>query len=215
MGKRGLFVTLEGGEGAGKSTLAASLEAYAESAGIRTCLTREPGGTPTAEKIRNIVLHSAQDDSLSHLTSALLMSAARSDHLEKRIMPALERGELVICDRFSDSTRVYQSVDGGLSADTLKALETITVRDYMPELTVILDADPEALVQRRAARDDAPQYDVYEARELAFHREVRNGFLEIAKREPHRCAVIDALRPAAEIADQVWRLIRERTEDTP
>lgn len=207
---RGLFVTLEGGEGVGKSTLAANLKARADRANIPIHLTREPGGTKAAEQIRDVVLHAPATDPLSPISEALLMNAARADHVEKRIRPALERGELVICDRFADSTRVYQGIGGGVPPGTISALEHIAVDDKGPALTLILDAAPTALLERRTARDGAEQPDTFEARDLAFHERVRAGFLDIANEEPDRCVVLDALSPAEDLADAAWSLILDR-----
>lgn len=210
MPERGLFVTLEGGEGVGKSTLAANLKARADASNIPVHLTREPGGTKAAEQIRDIVLLAPAADALSSISEALLMNAARADHVEKRIGPALERGELVICDRFADSTRVYQGVGGGVPTRTIDALEHIAVDDKGPALTLILDAAPTALLERRNARDSATKPDTFEARDLAFHERVRAGFLDIAKQEPDRCVVLDALTPAEDLADTAWSLILDR-----
>lgn len=210
MPERGLFVTLEGGEGVGKSTLASSLKARADASGIPVYLTREPGGTQAAEQIRDVVLHTPDTDPLSPVAQALLMNAARADHYEKRIAPALERGELIICDRFADSTRVYQGVGGGMSIDAILALERISFDNNHPALTLILDAAPAALLERRQSRDSATNPDAFEARDLAFHERVRTGFLDIANQAPDRCVVLDALTPAEALADAAWILIERK-----
>ncbi len=210
MPKQGLFVTLEGGEGVGKSTLAANLKARAGTAGFTVYLTREPGGTPAAEHIRDVVLRVPDTDPLSPASQALLMNAARADHFEKVITPALQRGELVICDRFADSTRVYQGVGGGMSSEDISALERISFDSKHPALTLILDAAPATLLERRQSRDGATAPDAFEARDLAFHERVRTGFLDIAEQEPNRCIVLDALMPAESLADAAWQLILDR-----
>lgn len=211
MPEQGLFVTLEGGEGVGKSTLAANLKVRADASGITVYLTREPGGTPAAEQIRDVVLHTPDTDPLSPVSQALLMNAARADHFEKRITPALQRGELVICDRFADSTRVYQGVGGGMSSEAITALERISFDNKHPALTLILDAAPAALLERRKTRDSAADPDAFEARDLEFHERVRAGFLGIAKQEPGRCVVLDALTPADTLADAAWKLILDKS----
>lgn len=186
----GLFVTLEGGEGSGKSTLAKALADDLMARGHAVEQTREPGGTRLAEKVRAIALAPEDDDGWSPLAQVLLMNAARGDHLDKRIRPALARGAIVLCDRFLDSTRVYQGMQGGVGAATLACLESMVVADDRPDLTLVLDAPPGDLLVRRTGR--AGPDDPYERRDLAFHEAVRAGFLDIARAEPDRCAVLDA-----------------------
>lgn len=156
--------------------------------------TREPGGTPTAETLRDIALSGG----ISSLTTALIMNAARRDHLEKTIRPALAGGTWVICDRFSDSTRAYQSATGGIDPIVLDELEAMTVEDNQPDLTLILDAPPEDLIERRHAR--GLPTDTFEARDLEFHQTIRAEFLGIADRNPARCRVLNALLPEEELA---------------
>ena len=204
---RGFFVTLEGGEGAGKSTLARGLKAKAEVMDIVVRLTREPGGTKAAEAIRDLALHAPDNSPLSPTTQALLMNAARADHFEKVIQPALSLGEIVICDRFADSTRVYQGTCGGVPSSNLSALEHVSFKDKVPQLTFILDACPKDLIARRQARDSGEPLDAFEARDLAFHQAVREGFLDIAKQESERCVVLNALESEDVLAAQAWALI--------
>jgi len=198
----GRFITLEGGEGTGKSTLQAALQARLAEQGIDAVLTREPGGTPRAEAIRALVLNPPGEKAFSVLAEALLMNAARSDHLDNLIRPALAAGKWVICDRFSDSTRVYQGVSGELSTETLLALERHVVGATRPDLTLVLDAPVGIAHARRAARQGAA--DVFEQRDLDFHQSVRHAFAEIARAEPGRCRLIDASRAAADVADAAW-----------
>lgn len=190
--KRGRFITLEGGEGTGKSTLIAGLTTALRDRGISVIVTREPGGTPLAEKIRELALNPPEDHEWSPLAHALLMNAAREDHLIRQIRPALARGLWVICDRFADSTRAYQSIDG-VPLSVLKSFETAVVGETAPDLTLILDAAPEDLSERRRVRDVT---DVFEAKGMDFHGKVRAAFLAIAKQEPERCKLIDAVLPA-------------------
>ena len=198
MTQSGRFITLEGGEGAGKSTLIQGLSVEFQRRNIAVDITREPGGTPLAEEVRSLALNPPEEQSWSALSHALLMNTARRDHLEKRIRPALEQGTWVLCDRFADSTRAYQSVDG-VPAETLLAIEKAVIGETKPDLTLILDADPAALAERRQARGTE---DVFEAKNLAFHQNIRAAFLAIAEAEPERCRVIDALQsPAQVLAD--------------
>lgn len=185
----GRFITLEGGEGTGKSTLIAGLERALSARGHDVVVTREPGGTKLAEAVRNLALHPPEDKAWSPLAHALLMNTSRDDHLQNLIRPALARGCWVICDRFADSTRAYQSIDG-VTPEDLLAIEAIVVGDTRPDLTLILDAAPNALAERRHQRNVS---DVFERKATEFHERVRSAFLEIAESEPERCVVLDAL----------------------
>lgn len=202
---RGRFITLEGGEGTGKSTLQIALRDRLAEQGVDAVLTREPGGTPRAEAIRALVLNPPGGTAFSPLAETLLMNAARSDHLDELIRPALAAGRWVICDRFSDSTRVYQGVSGDVSPDVLQSFEAHVVGQTKPDLTLVLDAPVELAHQRRAARSGLK--DVFEQRDLAFHQTVRDAFARIAEREPARCKLIDASRPAGEVAQSAWSFV--------
>ena len=198
----GRFITLEGGEGTGKSTLAKGLAQKLEAAGIRTILTREPGGTPLAEAARHLLLHPPEGEAWSPLSEALLVNAARRDHLEKLIRPALARGDWVICDRFADSTRVYQSVSGGVAQSTLLSIEREVLGDTVPSMTLVLDVSLDVARERRAVRAGA--MDTFERRPEAFHEAVRAAFLKIAEAEPARCRVIDAGQSAGQVLEAAW-----------
>jgi dTMP kinase len=204
----GRFITLEGGEGTGKSTLLAALRERLEAAGKAVILTREPGGTELAEAIRNLVLHPPEGQVWSSMAEALLMNAARTDHLEKKIRPALEAGSWVLCDRFADSTRVYQSVQNGVSANVLKLLERSVLGETVPDLTLILDAPVDQAANRRAERGG--NADAFELRDKTFHEAVRQAFIDVARSEPARCALIDASRTAEDVAEAAWRQIEQR-----
>lgn len=185
---RGRFITLEGGEGAGKSTQVRRLAAALEATGLPVMATREPGGSPAAEKIRNILLDPAAE--LDPPTEALLHFAARADHVTTRIAPALRRGEWVISDRFADSTRAYQGYGLGLDMSVIDTLYEIALGDFRPDITLVLDLPVERGMARIGLREgDA---DRYERMDIAFHERLRRGFLAIAAAEPGRCAVIDA-----------------------
>ena len=205
---RGKFITFEGGEGAGKSTQAQRLADYLSAGGCDILLTREPGGSPLAEMIRGLVLDPATP-AHSPLAEALLFYAARADHLERTIRPALERGAWVICDRFSDSTRVYQGQHGGLEAETIDTLERIVVTPTAPDLTFLLDLDVVVGLaraeQRRVASAQGPfvHADRYESRTVTYHERLRAGFLAIARNEPRRCIIVDAFQSVDEIARDI------------
>lgn len=200
---RGRFITLEGGEGTGKSTLQTALRDRLTEQGIDVVLTREPGGTPRAEAIRALVLNPPGGTSFSPLAEALLMNAGRSEHLEGLIRPALAAGRWVICDRFSDSTRVYQGISGGVAENVLLSLEAHVVGQTSPDLTLVLDAPATVTMHRRAQRNLAP--DVFESRGPEFHQAVRLAFAELARREPGRCKLVDASRSVEDVAEAAWR----------
>ena len=209
---RGKFITFEGGEGAGKSTQARVLGDHLGTNGIEVVLTREPGGTPFAEQVRGLLLGSNLPPH-DALAEALLFYAARADHLARVIRPALEAGKWVICDRFSDSTRVYQGLAGGLSHEAFAALERLVVAPTAPDLTFILDMPPEeglrrAEERRRASADTGA--DPYEVRTLEYHQRLQHGFLEVAAAEPGRCVVIDAAGERDAVAARVWGVVEQR-----
>jgi dTMP kinase len=208
---RGLFVTFEGGEGAGKSTQIRMLADQLRAAGHEVLVTREPGGSPGAEAIRHVVLSGAAEPFGPEM-EAVLFAAARADHIDRTIRPALERGAIVLCDRFVDSSRVYQGATGGLDRTFMDALERATVEDVMPDLTLILDIDPEEGLRRAKARRGSAEADRFEKEELSLHRRRRKAFLEIAKAEPKRCKVIDASRPAAKIAAEIANAVESAIE---
>lgn len=204
----GFFITLEGGEGVGKSTLATGLCKAILETGVAVTQTREPGGTPLAEAVRTLVLQPKDGEAWSPLAQALLMNAARADHVEKLILPALTEGHFVICDRFSDSTLAYQSIGGAVSRTTLRAMDAGRLSSVTPDLTFILDAAPKDVLERRHQRDGA--LDVFEARDLEFHNKVRLSFLEIARQDPQRCVILDATLPSAQLVDMAMTEIANR-----
>lgn len=206
----GRFITLEGGEGAGKSTQAARLVEELGRRGIRAIATREPGGSPRAEEIRTVIL-SGSASRMGPLAEALLFSAARADHLAATIRPALARGDWVICDRFADSTRAYQGAAGGLDSAVINALERIVVGDTRPDLTLILDLPAtDGLRRASARRGEGAAADRFEGEAVAFHDALRREFLAIARRAPERCVVIDASADADRVARDVWSAVEQK-----
>lgn len=188
--REGFFITFEGGEGAGKSTQMRRLAPILQSDGHEVVMTREPGGSPGAEAVRHVLLSGAAQK-FGTETEAILFAAARSDHVEQVIRPAVQQGAVVLCDRFLDSTRVYQGL-GGLDPVFLEALERVAINGMMPDLTLIYDIDPEEGLQRVTARQGADRFDRFEKDTLAVHLRRRQGYLDIAAAEPDRCVVIDA-----------------------
>jgi len=207
---KGRLITFEGGEGAGKSTHLRRLAASLEQAGVEVVATREPGGTPLAEKLREILLSGAIAP-LGPLAEAVLFTAARIDHVDSRIAPALARGAFVLCDRFADSTRAYQGALGQVDARKIALLETIALGDLRPDLTIVLDLPAQeglARAARRRGRGDAP--DRFEREALAHHERLREAFLEIAASEPDRCVVLDSTTAEDEAAQAIWRFVEAR-----
>ena len=201
----GRFVTLEGIEGAGKSTIAKFALAWLTRRGIPGRLTREPGGTPLAERIRQIVLERG-GETLSPLAETLLMFAARELHLKNVIRPALERGEWVICDRFTDATRAYQGSGRGVDAQLIETLAAAVHSDLAPDCTLLLDL-PVQLGLGRARAREAGAADRFEAETVAFFERVRAGYLELARRDPRRFQVLDATAALAAVEERVERAL--------
>ncbi len=198
---RALFITFEGGEGAGKTT---QMKRLAQSLG--DCLiTREPGGTPEAEALRNVFIeHHGQDWPPAALL--LLMFSARTLHTEKLIKPSIAAGRTVLCDRYTDSTRVYQGYAGGLSLQEIEIVKKIAIGDFEPDLTFILDIDPTIGLNRTGARK--ADGDTFESKDIYFHTQIRKGFLDIANKNPARCIVIDAMQSEDKIATQILNRVR-------
>jgi dTMP kinase len=205
----GKFITLEGGEGAGKSTQAAILVNRLARAGRRVFSTREPGGSPEADKIRAALL-SGHVWQFGPFAEAVLFSVARKGHVDGAIFDELARGRWVVCDRFADSTRAYQGVTGGVPRSVINALERLTLRGLVPNLTFIFDIPAEEGLARAAQRLGAEAPDRFEAQDLASHERIRRAFLDVAEEEPDRCVVIDARQPEAVVAEDVWEAVTER-----
>ena len=209
LGTRGPFITFEGGEGAGKTTQIRRLKTRLEALSLACHVTREPGGTAGAELIRSLILD-GQRPPLDALTETLLFYAARANHLAEGIRPALQRGAFVLCDRFSDSTRVYQGVLGSVPHATLEALEALVVADTIPDLTLLLDIPTEVGMQRAAARRGEDLADRFESETFGFHEKLRQGFLDLAHANPDRIVIISAEGDEASIEEEIWITISER-----
>ncbi len=203
---RGKFITFEGGEGTGKSTQAAMLALRLESLGLRVLLTREPGGSPGAEIIRHVLLSGAAKP-FGPEAEAMLFAAARDDHIRCTILPALEAGQWVICDRFADSTRVYQGALGEVDQRLIKALERVSVGDLYPDLTLVLDIPAALGLKRAARRRGGANPDRFEAETIDFHDKLRQAYLALAAAEPERCVVVDTAAPKEKVARQVWKAV--------
>lgn len=208
--RRGRLITLEGGEGAGKSTQIGHLLRRLREAGVDAIATREPGGSEGAEILRKVLL-SGVVKPLGPTAEAILFAAARIDHIDKTIEPALAAGAWVVSDRFSDSTRAYQGGAGDLDPRLLRALERVTLGGLRPDLTLILDLPPEEGLLR-AARRRAPgeNLDRFERENLQFHERLRAAFLAIAAQEPERCVVIDASASETKVAEAIWNAVSSR-----
>ena len=208
---RGKFITLEGGEGAGKSTQARLLAEHLRSLGHECVVTREPGGSPVAEALREVILSGAAAP-LGPSAETVLFAAARIDHVVQTILPALARGAFVVCDRFTDSTRVYQGALGKVDPGLIRTLEEIATTQCRPDLTLILDLPAQTGLARAAARRAQQAADRYEAEGLAFHEGLRLAFLEIAKSEPARCKVVDAAKGPEEVAQVIKAVVQALLE---
>jgi dTMP kinase len=208
---RGKFITFEGGEGTGKSTQAAMLALRLEALGLGVKLTREPGGSPGAEIIRHVLLSGAAKP-FGPEVEAMLFAAARDDHVRCTILPALEAGQWVICDRFIDSTRVYQGILGEVDEHVIKRLERVSIGDLAPDLTLILDVPVELGLERVKLRRGEAVPDRFEAENVEFHEKLRGAFLTIAASEPERCAVIDAGGAKEDVARQIWDAVNTRLD---
>jgi dTMP kinase len=208
---RGRFITFEGGEGSGKSTHAATLAQRLKGLGLEVILTREPGGSPGAEIIRHILL-SGVVKPLGAETEAILFAAARDDHVRSVIYPAVKAGKWVVCDRFIDSTRVYQGALGNVDPQFIRSLERVTVGPAMPDLTFVVDVPANIGLARATRRRGKEQPDRFESEGLKFHEGLRRAFLSLAASEPRRCVVVDGRPPRDIVADRVWAATVERLE---
>ncbi|WHO71426.1 dTMP kinase [Rhizobium sp. BT03] len=204
----GLFVTFEGGEGAGKSTQIRRLAEALKGEGHDVLVTREPGGSPGAEAVRHVLLSGAAE-AFGTRMEAILFAAARNDHVEEVIRPALAAGKIVLCDRFMDSSRVYQGVTGNLEPDFIETLQRIAINGVMPDCTVILDIPAKIGLERAQKRAAADAPDRFEKERLETHEKRREAFLDIATREPERCHVINAMQSEEAIAAEIQAIVHQ------
>src|SRR5680860_912585 len=208
----GLFITFEGGEGAGKTSQITLLKEKLIKAGYEVIVTREPGGSPGAEAVRHVLLSGAAEP-FGEEMEAILFSAARSDHVATVINPALQQGHIVISDRFFDSTRVYQGISGKASPEFLQNLEKIACAGTAPHITIILDLDPKEGMKRAAERRGQMELaDRFEKESLKLQKQRRQGFLDIAKQEPERCKVIDASGNLDQVFERVWQEVEKKLQ---
>lgn len=212
---RGLFITLEGGEGAGKSSQMKLLAGHLRELGHEVLLTREPGGSPGAEAVRHVLLSGAAEPFGAEM-EAILFAAARSDHVAQVIEPALSAGKTVISDRFFDSTRVYQGIGGKVDPSLVRLLEKIACGDTRPDITVIIDLDPQEGLRRVHGRLDAGGApDRFEKESLDLQERRRQAFLDIAREEPERCVVIDGSGKPETVAARIWKALAPRVGARP
>jgi dTMP kinase len=205
---QGSFISFEGGEGAGKSTQIRRLAERLRTVGHDVVVTREPGGSPGAEAIRELLVNGSADR-WSPVTETLLMYAARRDHVERVIRPSLVEGKIVLCDRFADSTRAYQGAGGDAPASLIASLEDHVLGGTIPTLTLILDLPAEIGLSRAEARGGAARF---ESKGLEFHERLRAGYLEIARREPERCVVVDADAELDAVTAAIWDAVARRLD---
>ena len=203
----GRFITLEGGEGTGKSTQVKRLKAALEARGISVVATREPGGSPGAEEIRKLLVE-GEPGRWYPITETLLAYAARADHVARTIGPALAAGQWVISDRFNDSTFAYQGVGRGVERETIRRIDSAVLDDFQPDLTLVLDLDVKTGLDRANARTGAENR--FEKFGPEFHEKLRQSFLDIAKRAPERCRIIDASGNEDQVAEQIFAAVSRR-----
>ena len=212
---KSLFITFEGGEGSGKTTQINRLSHTLSQLGYKVVTTREPGGTPEAEQVRDLIVQRDAGD-WTPMAEVLLLFAARIMHVTKVIKPALDEHKIVICDRFADSTTAYQGYGHGVDHHLIEEISTTSLGHFKPDLTIILDIDPEIGLERSDRRLAAEQFQVkqredrYEQLDIEFHKRLRQGFLDIAKKEPTRCHVIDASQDIDTVSAQVADIVREK-----
>lgn len=206
MKDKGLFISFEGIEGTGKTTQARLLYERLKGHGFDVVLTNEPGGTKIGEKIREILLE-VDHKEMSYITELLLYNAARSQHLQEKILPSLNAGKIVITDRFSDSTLAYQGYGRGIDINLLDTLDKIATGGIKPDITILFDLDVETGLKRNLKIN---KIDRIELEDIEFHRRVRNGYLQIAKSEPARIKIVDASEPLSVISERVWEAVKWR-----
>lgn len=211
---RGLFISIEGPDGAGKSSVIKSLVPKLEEYfGREIIQTREPGGSPIAEKIRDLILdinHSEMDDR----TEALLYAASRRQHLVERILPNLKKGEVILCDRFVDSSLAYQGAGRGLGAENIWTINAFAIEDVLPDITIYLDVDAQVGLNRIGAKNSNRQKDRLELEDISFHNKVSQGYHKIIERDPDRFIIVDANQDLETVLASAWELLHQRLAET-
>jgi dTMP kinase len=209
--RRGRFITFEGPEGGGKTTQARRLIPRLEARGHQVLYTREPGGTPTGEMIREILQHDRAGEPICPETEVLLFAASRAQLVRHVILPALEAGTMVVCDRFADSTTAYQGYGRGFSVEDMLAINSFAISEAVPDVTLLLDLDVQEGMHRLEQRHkvESTTYDRIEREEIEFHRRVREGYLELARRWPERFRVLDAAMDEDAISERVWEVVQD------
>ena len=202
----GLFITFEGGEGCGKSTQIAALKARLEAMGKTVVQTREPGGTPLGESVRNLLQHDDAGQGMSPEAELLLFAASRAQHVRELVAPAIAEGQIVLCDRFLDSTTVYQGVARAIDPKKVDTINQFAIGDTMPDLTILIDLSPEIGLARVHARSDG-KLDRMENEAIEFFQAVRQGYLDLAKSEPKRFLVLDGSQSVEELETQIWQKV--------
>ena len=202
----GLFITFEGGEGCGKSTQIAALKARLEAIGKTVVQTREPGGTALGESVRSLLQHDDAGQGMSPEAELLLFAASRAQHVRELIAPAIAEGQIVLCDRFLDSTTVYQGVARAIDSKKVDTINQFAIGDTMPDLTILIDLPPEIGLARVHARSDG-QLDRMENEAIEFFQAVRQGYLDLAKSEPKRFLVLDGSQTVEELETQIWQRV--------
>lgn len=206
---RGFLVTFEGSEGSGKSTQISRIADRFEDAGYEVVVTREPGGTPIGEEIRHILMHASESENMTPETELLLFAASRAQLVREVINPAVEEGMIVLCDRFMDSTTVYQGVARNIQSEPVSMINQFAVGDMIPDVTVVIDLDAEVGISRVKHRaNDLP--DRMEQENIQFYQKVRNGYLMLAKAMPERFVVVDGELPRTELEMVIWKELRKR-----
>ncbi len=206
--QRALFITFEGGEGCGKSTQIAALKTRLESEGQSVVQTREPGGTPLGESIRHLLQHDEAGQGMSPEAELLLFAASRAQHVRERIQPALAADQIVLCDRFLDSTTVYQGVARAIDAQQVEAINRFAVGTTMPDLTILIDLPPEIGLARVHKRSEG-QLDRMEQEAIEFFQAVRQGYLDLAAKEPKRFVVLDGSLAIEALSEQIWAAVSD------
>ncbi|WP_153733566.1 dTMP kinase [Sporosarcina obsidiansis] len=202
---KGIFISFEGPEGAGKTTVMHEIASRLKEQGHAFMVTREPGGIPIAEKIREVILD-ADHQEMDGKTEALLYAAARRQHLVEKVLPALEEGKVVLCDRFLDSSLAYQGIARGLGLDEVLAINLFAIEDHLPDCTIFFDVLPEVGLER-IWKDKEREQNRLDLEELTFHQRVYDGYQEVIRRSGERIQVVDAQQPQSQVVENVWGIV--------